>query len=120
MATASSSFTTLQADSITSANPGVVTTSTSHNWQTGDVVGFQALTTMIELNGTNAVITVLSSTTFSIGDTSSFSADSTAAADTVFLVVDISGYLKTGAKGEDVTVAISGTYTSTVHLERAI
>ncbi len=120
MATATSSFTTPTLSGITSAAAGVVTTSGAHGWTVGDVVSFQGLNEMTGLNGTTAVIrTVPSSTTFTIQDTSSFDAETTGGADTCNLSVDISGYLRTGKKGEDVAIAISGTYVNTIHLERA-
>jgi hypothetical protein len=61
--------------SITQANPGVVTLGTAHGWRTGQRVAFESLGGMTGLNGTTATITVLSSTTFSIGvNTSGFGA----------------------------------------------
>ncbi|KKL10618.1 hypothetical protein LCGC14_2554010 [marine sediment metagenome] len=105
MATASSSFTTPSLTSISSAAAGLVTIGTAHGWEVGDVVGFQGLTEMTELNGTTAtIITVPASTTFTIGDTSDNTAEATGGVDTIFLVVDSGGYLRTGAKGEDVTI----------------
>ncbi len=120
MATASSSFTTPTLSSISSAGTGLATTSGAHGWAIGDVIGFQGLTEMTELNGTaRTIVTVPSSTTFTIGNTSSFTAESTGGADTCFLTVDVSGYLRTGKKGENVTVALSGTYTTEIILERS-
>lgn len=120
MTTATSSFTTPSLTSISSAALGLVTIGASHSWTTGDVVRFQGLTEMTELNGQDRVITVVNATTFTIGDTSSFDAETTGGADTCFIVVDVSGYLRTGVKGENVAISISGTYSSAVHLERAI
>ena len=121
MSVATSSFTTPTLSSITSAADGIVTIGSAHGWQVGDVVSFQGLTEMTELNGTTRVIrTVPDTTSFTIGDTSAFSAETTGGADTCNLAVDVSGYLRTGKKGENVTVAISGTYSNALHLERAI
>lgn len=121
MSVATSSFTTPTLSSITSAADGIVTIGAAHGWQVGDVVSFQGLTEMTELNGTTRVIrTVPDTTSFTIGDTSAFSAETTGGADTCNLAVDVSGYLRTGKKGENVTVAISGTYSNALHLERAI
>lgn len=121
MATASSSFNTPTLNSISSAANGIVTTNAAHGWAIGDVLRFQGLTEMTELNGlTRVVRTVPSSTTCTIGDTSGFTAESTGGADTCNLAVDVSGYLITGARGENVTVALSGTYSNTIHLERSL
>jgi len=120
MATASSSFTTPTLSSTDNLSP-VSVSITSHGWATGDVVGFQGLTQMTELNGNAFVITRVDANTFTLDgvDGTSFTDESTGGADTAFLVVDISGYLRTGKKGEDVTVALSGTYASQVILERS-
>ncbi len=55
---------------ITAANPGVVTTSTSHLWSTGDEVKLTGVAGMIEVNGVTYTITVTTGTKFSIVDTS--------------------------------------------------
>lgn len=120
MTTATSSFTTPTLTSISSAANGVVVIGSDHGWQVGDVVSFQGLNEMTELNGETAVIvSITNSTTFTIGDTSGYSAESTGGADTCNLAVDVSGYLKLGKKGEKVTVAISGTYSNSLELQRA-
>lgn len=60
---------------ITQANPGVVTTSASHGYTTGDEVILSGIVGMEELNGRQVTVTVLSTTTFSIGiDTTSYTA----------------------------------------------
>ncbi len=121
MATATSSFNTPTLSSISSAASGLVTIGISHGWDVGDVLSFQGLTEMVELNGTTRVVrTVPSVTTCTIGDTTDFTAESTGGADTCNLAVDVSGYLRTGVRGEDVSVAISGTYVNAIHLERAL
>lgn len=53
-------------DDITQANPCVVSTEIDHNLHTGDQVTFFGIGGMTELNGTNAFITVLSPTSFSL------------------------------------------------------
>jgi hypothetical protein len=59
---------------ITKANPGVVTISASHGLTTGDRVTFTMPSGMTQLDGVTATVTVLSSTTYSIGiDTSAYS-----------------------------------------------
>lgn len=55
---------------ITKANPGVVTTSAAHGYQTGDRILFTGVAGMIEVNNLAYTITVVSPTTFSIVDTS--------------------------------------------------
>jgi len=60
--------------SITKANPGVVTTASTHGLTTGNRVTFTMPSGMTELNGVTATVTVLSSTTYSIGiNTSAYS-----------------------------------------------
>jgi len=60
--------------SITKANPGVVTTAAAHGLTTGQKVTFTMPSGMTELNGVTAAVTVLSSTTYSIGiNTSAYS-----------------------------------------------
>ncbi len=121
MAVASSSFTTPTLSSISSAVVGLVTIGAAHGWEVGDVLSFQGLTEMTELNGhRRTIITVPSSTTCTVGDTSAFTAESTGGADTCNLAIDRGGYLHTGRKGENVTVALSGTYSNAIHLERAL
>jgi len=57
----------------TEANPGVITTLSPHGFTTGDEVGFLSIGGMTELNGNGYTITVLTTTTFSIGvDSSGF------------------------------------------------
>ncbi len=121
MATATSTFTTPTVSSTDNLSPVSVSV-TSHGWATGDIVGFQGLTEMTELNGQAFTITRVDANTFTLDgiDGTSFTDEATGGADTVFLVSDISGYLRTGKKFEDVTVALSGTYSSTVYLERAL
>lgn len=55
-------------DSITQANPGVVTTAASHGLTTGDVVAFAGDCTMDELVGTLYKVVVTSATTFTLTD----------------------------------------------------
>jgi|TARA_R110002110_G_scaffold43923_6_gene135928 hypothetical protein len=58
---------------ITEASPGVVTTISPHGFTTGDEVGFIGIGGMVELNGNGYTITVINTTTFSIGvDSSGF------------------------------------------------
>eukprot|EP01114_Cavostelium_apophysatum_P007108 TRINITY_DN1882_c0_g1_i1.p1 TRINITY_DN1882_c0_g1~~TRINITY_DN1882_c0_g1_i1.p1 ORF type:complete len:1017 (+),score=344.72 TRINITY_DN1882_c0_g1_i1:189-3239(+) len=61
---------------VTQANPGVVTTlnDEKHGFEDGDLVTFREVHGMNQLNGTTHEIKVTSPTTFSIGDTSAFSA----------------------------------------------
>lgn len=60
---------------ITQANPGVVTTGSDHDLNTGDTVQFVNMSGMTELEGITSTITVLSPTTFSILlDTTAFGA----------------------------------------------
>ena len=54
-------------ESITNANPGVVTTNLFHGFSTGQVIQINGATGMTGINGVNLTITVLSLTTFSIG-----------------------------------------------------
>lgn len=58
---------TLSVTGITKANPGVVTTNLTHGFATGQVITINGATGMTAVNGTPFTITVLSSTTFSIG-----------------------------------------------------
>ncbi len=53
-------------DDITQSNPAVVTTEIGHNLHTGDQVTFFGIGGMTQLNGTNAFITVLTPTSFSL------------------------------------------------------
>ncbi len=57
---------------ITNANPGVVTTGAAHGFTTGDVVDFAAIVGTTELNTGTYTITVISPTTFSVVDTTTF------------------------------------------------
>ena len=60
---------------ITQANPGVVTTSTTHGWATGDEIYLENIVGMTEANDAFYTITVLTTTTFSIAtDTSGYTA----------------------------------------------
>lgn len=59
---------------ITVANPGVVTMSGAHNLQTGDIVVITGVLGMTEVNGQPYTITVTGANTFSIVNTSGFSA----------------------------------------------
>lgn len=62
---------------ITSANPGVVTVASTTGWSAGDAVRFQDIVGMVELNKTGRPIyikEILGATTFSIEDTSSYTA----------------------------------------------
>jgi uncharacterized protein (TIGR02217 family) len=60
--------------SITKANPGVITTTSAHGFTTGDQIDISTPSGMTELNGTFVTITVLSTTSFSIGvNTSTYS-----------------------------------------------
>ena len=60
---------------ITSAASGVVTTSTAHGLTTGNRVVLTSIAGMTELNNRQAVVTVLSATTFEMGiDTTTFDA----------------------------------------------
>jgi len=62
---------------ITKANPGVVS-STAHGLSVGDLVYFDSLTEMTELNTRTVTVTVEdSANTFSIGDTSTYTAAET-------------------------------------------
>lgn len=58
---------------ITAANPGVVT-ATEHGFSSGDSIAFAGVVGMTELNGNSYAITKIDSNTFSIGDTSTFTA----------------------------------------------
>lgn len=58
--------------SITKANPGVVTIDEPHGFSDGDSITFNGIAGMTELENQTHVITVLSDTTFSIGDTSGY------------------------------------------------
>ena len=56
---------------VTEANPGVVTTASTHNFTTGDEITIQNVSGMTQVNNKKFTITVISPTTFSIGvDTS--------------------------------------------------
>ena len=64
---------------ITAANPGVVTTMIPHGYTTGQQVRISippvpGLVSMSELNGVSVAVTVLTATTFSIIDTTGFTA----------------------------------------------
>lgn len=52
---------------VTQANPGVVTTDKNHGYTTGQVVMFEGIDGMTELNGNSYTATVITETTFSIG-----------------------------------------------------
>lgn len=59
---------------ITKANPGVVTTRWAHGYSTGDTVKIVGVDGMTQVNDTFFVVTVVNSTSFSIGvDTTSYS-----------------------------------------------
>lgn len=59
---------------ITKANPGVVTTRWAHGYSTGDTVKIVGVEGMTQVNDTFFVVTVVNSTSFSIGvDTSGYS-----------------------------------------------
>ena len=53
---------------ITQANPGVVTTGSAHSYSTGDEIFLEDVLGMTDLNDRTFLVTVLSSTTFSIQD----------------------------------------------------
>jgi len=60
---------------VTQANPGQVTTSAAHGFETGDSISFTGVGGMTELNGNSYTITVVNTTTFTIGaDTTAFTA----------------------------------------------
>ena len=61
---------------VTQANPAVVTTSAAHTFVTGESVTITGVVGMTELNGNTYVITVLTSTTFSLNgvDSTAFTA----------------------------------------------
>jgi hypothetical protein len=63
---------------ITQANPGVVTTSTAHGYFTGQAILHTAVVGMTEVNNQTYDIIVLSPTTYSIVDTTGFTAYSSA------------------------------------------
>jgi hypothetical protein len=66
----------LAVSGITKANPGVVTTATNHGLATGDTVRFYGLQEMTELNTMKEYpIIVTAGTTFSIIDTSDYTAE---------------------------------------------
>jgi hypothetical protein len=58
---------------ITSANPGVVT-ATAHGFSTGDSIAFADVVGMTEVNGNSYTITVIDANSFSITDTTAFTA----------------------------------------------
>ena len=63
----------IEISSITTANPGVVTTTLNHGYVTGQTISFQNVGGMLELNSGTYTATVLSGTSFSIGvDTTSY------------------------------------------------
>jgi hypothetical protein len=68
---------------ITKANPGVVSC-VGHGFSNGNVVLFNGLTEMTELNGNARAITVINADSFSIGDTSTFGAAETTGGDCVY------------------------------------
>jgi hypothetical protein len=57
----------LHISGVTKANPGVVTTREAHGLTTGDTVTISGVGGMTELNGNTYTVTVISTTTFSIG-----------------------------------------------------
>jgi hypothetical protein len=59
---------------ITVANPGIVTTTLNHGFSTGQVINIAGVAGMMQVNNTPLTVTVISETTFSIGNTSTFSA----------------------------------------------
>ena len=58
---------------ITAANPGVVT-ATAHGFTTGDSISFASVVGMTEVNGNSYTATVVDANTFSIVDTTTFTA----------------------------------------------
>jgi len=63
---------------ITKANPGVVTVPSTTGWEEGDAIRFQNLVEMVELNNTAKPIyikEIINGTTFSISDTSAYTAE---------------------------------------------
>ena len=58
---------------ITVANPGVVT-ATDHGFTTGDSISFASVVGMTEVNGNSYTITVVDANSFSIADTTTFTA----------------------------------------------
>ena len=62
----------LSVESITKANPGVVTTDLNHGFATGQVINIAGVVGMTEVNNTPLTVTVLTEKTFSIGNTSTF------------------------------------------------
>jgi len=84
---------------VTAANPGVVTTLSAHGFTTGDEVGFLTIGGMTELNGNGYTITVLTTTTFSIGvDTSAFTTFTNGGK--VYLNTDSSAFTAYASGGE--------------------
>jgi hypothetical protein len=61
----------LHISNVTKANPGVVTTREEHGLSTGDTVTISGVGGMTQLNGNTYTVTVISSTTFSIGTNTS-------------------------------------------------
>tara|TARA_Y100000296_G_scaffold80523_1_gene106192 strand:- start:9328 stop:10740 length:1413 start_codon:yes stop_codon:yes gene_type:complete len=62
----------LSVESITKANPGVVTTDLNHGFSNGQVINIAGVVGMTEVNNTPLTVTVLTEKTFSIGNTSTF------------------------------------------------
>ena len=59
----------------TAANPGNITTSAAHGFESGQSISFSGVGGMVELNGNSYTITVVDATNFTIGvDTSAFTA----------------------------------------------
>lgn len=57
---------TVNISGITAANPAVVTTSAAHGRADGDVVSIASVAGMTQINGTQAMVNVLTSTTFEL------------------------------------------------------
>lgn len=72
---------TVAVTSVSQASPAVVTTTTAHNLNTGDLVRLTNVTGMNQISGLDFTVTVTSSTTFTIPlDSSGFAAPGTAGA----------------------------------------
>lgn len=100
--------------SITKANPGVVTTQEAHKLKTGQSVVLPNVGGMVELNG-RYTITVLTPTTFSIGINTSTYTTYTSGGSVAFVsltdVLSTEGQLVLGTTGGDTQIHIKDTVT---------
>ena len=125
MATVSTTFTGVTVDSITAADPGVITANT-HGYTTGDLVLHEALDEMTELNGQIFDILRIDANSYNIRTPFGNGANLSTAAFTAedapggTSSLGLSAVLIVPVEGDDITITLTGTWVATIALEKEI